>query len=358
MRRLRGVLANLALVIVSVGVCLAGAELALRALAPDENRNEGRLYRLEANPGLAHSTLLPNTSALHLGVRVHTNSFGMRDREYARKKPRGALRIAVFGDSFTYGQGVELEEVFTERLESRLAGTLGRGRVEVWNFGTAGHNTFQELLYYANYGRQFRPDWVILVWVPFDHERNGYRYAEFERFDATGEPPDDPGPRARQRVDSGLLSRVYRAVLQPLYVVRFFGRRAKELVGRLGWNLNRLEEAEHRDLDSEGHRLQFASLRKLAELTRRDGVRLLVVLFPGLQRLDSEYYQELLYGPMEKFCAENRIEVLNLFPSFRGRDPSELHVSLVDTHPNAKAHALAADALFEALYPRLSARIR
>jgi lysophospholipase L1-like esterase len=357
MRRLRSALGSLALVVGSVGVCLAGAELALRALAPQEGQNQGRLYRLDPNPGLALSTLLPGATAIHMGIPVHTNAFGLRDREYTGRKPPGTLRIAFFGDSFTFGQGVELEDVFTERLESRLGRALGEGRVEVWNFGTAGHNTFQELLYYANYGRRFHPDWVVLVWVPFDHERNGYRYADFERFDATGEPPQEPARHPGERVGGSELPRLYREYLQPLYVVRFFGRRAKQLVGRFGFNLNRMEERELRVADSEGHRLQFASLRKFKRLTRADGVAFLLVIFPGLQGLDSDYYQDLLYAPLEKFCAENGIEVLNLFPSFRGRDPSELHVSIVDAHPNIKAHALAADALYEALYPRLARRL-
>jgi lysophospholipase L1-like esterase len=354
--RLRGALANLALLLGSIGVCLASAEVVLRALAPQERRNEGHLYRLEPNPGLARSALLPDASALHMGVRVRTNSFGLRDREYAREKPRGTLRVAFFGDSFTYGQGVELEDLFTERVEARLGGTLGEGRVEVWNFGTAGFNTFQELLYYAHYGQQFDPDLVVLVWVPFDHEQNGYTYKDFERFDQRGEVPPAREYRRGERVGGSGLGRLYRTYLQPLYVVRFFGRRAKELVGQLGVNLNRLEESEHRAAESEGHRLQFASLRKFHQLARASGDDFLLVLFPGLQRLDSDYYQDLLYAKLEAFCAEHGIPVLNLFPSFRGRDPAELHVSLVDAHPNAKAHALAADALFDALYPRLAPR--
>jgi hypothetical protein len=355
---LRGALANLGLLLGSVLVCLIGAELVLRGLAPAERHNQGRLFRLEPNPGYESPTLLPSTNAVHVGIAVKTNALGLRDREYAVLKPREALRVAFFGDSFTYGQGVELEEVFTERLEARLADLLGEGKVEVWNFGTSGFNTFQELLYYANYGRQFEPDLVVVIWVPFDHQPNGYRFSDFERFDALNESPPDRAHAREDRLAARGLARFYLRYLQPLYVVRFFGRRAKEALGILGLNMNRLEESELRAFDSEGHRLQFASLRKFKELAEAQGADFLLVIFPGLQRLDSDYYQELLYSKVEAFAAEHGIECLNLFPSFRGREPSELHVSLVDSHPNAKAHALAADVLFEFLYPRLASASR
>ena len=41
---------------------------------------------------------------------VHVNSSGYREREFAAVKPSGAFRIAVVGDSFTYGNGVRQED--------------------------------------------------------------------------------------------------------------------------------------------------------------------------------------------------------------------------------------------------------
>ena len=58
-----------------------------------------------------------------------------------------------------------------------------------------------------------------------------------------------------------------------------------------------------------------------------------------------EYYQENVYAKLEAFAAERKIRSLNLFPGFRGEDPFSLHVSIVDEHPNARAHRIAADQL-------------
>jgi lysophospholipase L1-like esterase len=46
------------------------------------------------------------------------NSQGLRDRERALAKPEGEWRLAVLGDSFVEGFGVEMEQAFPARLEA------------------------------------------------------------------------------------------------------------------------------------------------------------------------------------------------------------------------------------------------
>ncbi len=49
-----------------------------------------------------------------------------------------------------------------------------------------------------------------------------------------------------------------------------------------------------------------------------------------------------------QFCRDHDIAVLDLLPRFKGRDASELTVFL-DGHPNARAHAIFAEAIAEHL---------
>jgi hypothetical protein len=66
---------------------------------------------------------------------IRINSHGMRDRE--RSREAGASeRIAVLGDSFTWGIGVSDEERYTNLLEQALG-------VEVLNFGVSGYGPLQ-----------------------------------------------------------------------------------------------------------------------------------------------------------------------------------------------------------------------
>ncbi len=94
-------------------------------------------------------------------TRVKTNSFNMRGREYSMEKPAGIKRIAVMGDSFVFGWGVENEEVFTALLESRLKNT------EVLNFGVSGYAAYQELERLKEEGLRFHPDLVLFVCQSF-----------------------------------------------------------------------------------------------------------------------------------------------------------------------------------------------
>jgi carbamoyltransferase len=86
----------------------------------------------------------------HLRARVlrpggyywfRTNSDGFRsDREFARTRAAGIARIAVFGDSFTAGDGVDNRDRFSDLIEKTCAG------LEVFNMGLSGSGTDQQVL--------------------------------------------------------------------------------------------------------------------------------------------------------------------------------------------------------------------
>ncbi len=83
------------------------------------------------------------------------NSLGMRDRE----PPSPNLyqyRIAVMGDSFTWGVGADYGERFTEILETEIMSA------DVMNFGVSGYGTTQHLLQVDDILR-YNPDTVILA---------------------------------------------------------------------------------------------------------------------------------------------------------------------------------------------------
>jgi hypothetical protein len=111
-------------------------------------------------------------------------------------------------------------------------------------------------------------------------------------------------------------------------------------------------DEQHMHMDSEGYRLMYASLEELARSTARDQVALNVVIYPALRALDSQYYQELIYSKLERRCVEDGISCVNLFPAFRDKDEDELHVSIMDAHPNEQANAIAAQALASDLLKR------
>ncbi len=99
--------------------------------------------------------------------QIEINSFGFRDKEFAREKPAGTFRIAVLGDSQEEALQVPLEATWQKVMERELTKKAGL-TVESYNFGVSGYGTDQEWLTLREKVWQFSPDMVILAFSPND----------------------------------------------------------------------------------------------------------------------------------------------------------------------------------------------
>jgi hypothetical protein len=99
-------------------------------------------------------------------LRFTTNNRGMRGPgDYAYGKDPGVFRVAVMGDSFAFGVGVEAEQTASSELERLLnAGhpTAGR-RYQVYNFGVNSFSPLLEYIYLKKEVIRYRPDIVVLM---------------------------------------------------------------------------------------------------------------------------------------------------------------------------------------------------
>ncbi len=110
------------------------------------------------------------------GKRLNSNSRGLRGRrEFAGPKPAGVFRIALFGDSFTFGEGVSDDLTFAQQIGKLLPG------VEVLNFGVHGYGHDQMLLYLREALPVYRPDVVLVGNVTDDALRNLTRFRDFAK---------------------------------------------------------------------------------------------------------------------------------------------------------------------------------
>ena len=93
---------------------------------------------------------------------LETNSKGLRDSreyDYQKKKPR----IIILGDSFAFGNGVNLEESYPEHLRN----LFGDG-VEIINLGVPGYGINNQYLSYINEGKRYDPDIVLISYINND----------------------------------------------------------------------------------------------------------------------------------------------------------------------------------------------
>ena len=99
-------------------------------------------------------------------MHISINSRGLRDREIDYIKPRQVFRIGLFGDSFTFGEGVQNHESYPKILEELLNRTRSRNgaakTIEAINFGIGKTGTSHQLAFYQKEGMKYQLDLVIV----------------------------------------------------------------------------------------------------------------------------------------------------------------------------------------------------
>ena len=167
-------LGTASLLLGAVLFALAIGEGAVRLLkpglvqGPDPIRNP--FWRYDPDIGWSHMPGSEGTfSRKEFRHRVRINSAGWRDRERVLPKPAGVFRVAVLGDSFTWGHGVDDDKVYTRVLERIVGG------VEVLNFGLSGSSTDQQLLILKRHVLAYQPDLVLLMVTRNDFFDTGRR---------------------------------------------------------------------------------------------------------------------------------------------------------------------------------------
>lgn len=113
--------------------------------------------------------LRPGFSGRFQRVAVEINAHGMRGPETTILKPAGTYRVALLGDSFAFGWGVEQDKIFAAVLQQKLQVAAPEGlKVEVLNFGVPGYSTFQEVEQFFLKGYRFEPDLVLVYFIEND----------------------------------------------------------------------------------------------------------------------------------------------------------------------------------------------
>jgi lysophospholipase L1-like esterase len=270
-----------------------------------------------------------------------SRDFAMETTEY---------RIAVVGDSFVWGHGVEEEERFTERLEA----LLGPG-FEVLNFGIAGFGSGQQLLKIRLDVLPFRPDLLVvafflndLVELGLDRsqelpkprfiERNG-------RLELTGVPVErseiwDHPPRELK------LPKLLGAVLE-----RMSGGGAE---GFFGPHISLFRRHQDEWLDQSLHTNDLI-YTEISELAREAGIKFVVVELPFKEYFLPEFHvtrEQLRFGRVERRLRElaERQGFLYINPSAAFERIGALENFFPrGAHYNARGHETVAEALYQGL---------
>ena len=88
------------------------------------------------------------------------------------------------------------------------------------------------------------------------------------------------------------------------------------------------------------------ALRAMRDLCAERGIRFVVAVLPMVSRLGEDCPYVGLHELVVAFCAEEKIECVDLLPAVRHRDELGLWAHPTDQHPNHIANRLFADALY------------
>ncbi len=311
---------------------LPATELFTRTLMPQDRDT---VLDIVEEDNVVGYTFRPGATAVERGrdydVEYRINSLGLRDREYVLDElgdsdGKGVYRVLLIGNSFCVSHGLEIEESVSRALEEVLARALSEDdelqAVEVINTSNAGYNAYNYWKSYERWGPVFRPDAVVVGFVP------------------TREHLSDPDD-IRFVVQDGLVVGRYRADEQPviaspsvIQVVRktlsrnsdfyvlmrnffYYNERVAKILdsdGGLG-GTSRLVDPYRKDPSArvtEGFGLALTYLDLLREETARDGVSLLVLGIP--QKADV---LDSAWDVAQAKADEIGVEVDRLLPSRR-----------------------------------------
>ncbi|MFH1245218.1 MAG: SGNH/GDSL hydrolase family protein [Candidatus Omnitrophota bacterium] len=283
----------------------------------------GKLFkRRAANPNLGVEQVPLKRGRLQ-NTEISINSAGFRDKEYLIPKPKDVYRIIVLGSSITFGWGVSEDKTYVSLVEKYLEERTGK-RVELINAAVPNYNTVREIESFFEKCLPFDPDMVILSYFLNDPEI--------------------------QQVKSGnfFLKNSQTAVL--------LWSKCQQVSRRMG--VKEELSAYYERLYSEdyaGWQQCRQSMRKLMLYSKENNVDVLVAMIPDMHNLQNYPFKNI-HEFVRKKASELGFSFLDFYDSLKDVRACEIWAMPGDPHPNAKGHAIMADALYKYLLKKFSGK--
>jgi hypothetical protein len=278
-------------------------------------------------------------------VEERYNSRGYREREVSLKgsKPR----VIFIGDSFALGEGVSVDE----RFSNILASGSWKGKSEVYNFGKTGFN-IEEI-----YGQSFKDalnysadiivycytlnDPVVcgqaLIQQKYINDLMNIRYYNSDIYKFFEEKLNDQSlPDWRRRCLK--LERDILFNFKTFFVLRqiIFGRLiAQETVKWYRQMYSSENECWDKTKDM---------ILKMNRDCRARNIKFSLVILPVFYSLKKYPFKDV-HRDLSDFCLKNNIKYRDLLDCFLGHRDKDCIVHPLDYHPNAYAHRIMAQGL-------------
>jgi lysophospholipase L1-like esterase len=306
--------------VLAIAVAFIAAEVIVRlrnASMKDYNIEMWRYARElkvpSPDPRLGHDHI-PNAEAVLQSVTVRTNAWGLRGGAVHDTPAPGTRRILVLGSSIALGWGVEEDKVVSSRIEKQFQAS-GQ-KVEVLNGGIGNYNAGRYVERFLSHLAKLQPtDLLVLAFV------------------RDGEELEEGGGNV-------LLRHSQLAVSAFVAINRLMTRSGE---ASLVDHYRRIYEP-----GSPALAVMTSEFARLAAYAREHGIRVTLAMVPDVHNLTT-YPLGFVHDVFARTARDNGFAYLDLLPAFRGLTPEEIYAMPGDPHPNARGHALMADAIYAAM---------
>ncbi len=346
MRRVRSVLVS---ALVALIIFVAVGEMLSRAFHLTDRMNgfSRRIYVATDDPSPAYR-LRPGIVSTVAGIPVRVNALGLRGPEVPAVPEAGVRRVLALGDSATFGDGLSEDDVFPPQLERELRARTGE-RWEVLNAGVTGYNTADELGLLRTRGLALKPESVVVCF-----NLNDFDYAPV--INSLGILTRDRNARAGTWSPANV-SEFY-LVLRWLAIMRgnaFATRPSSDAAstapaprfGDFDRAVSTIRKRYYAQPSDDRWQTMVDSLRGLAQVTRENGLRLVIAIIPDGDQLEAPEPAPLPQQKLLALCVEAALDCIDLYPAFVAAGGVGLHLDIM--HPNAAGHRVVARALADRL---------
>lgn len=331
--RIQSILINAAIVMGAFLFILVAGELSIRTLeatghlvnkpSKEYKQNIRKIRKLNAR--MIRST----NPVLYLEYDPddpNINNAGHRGADIIKEKKAGEYRIAIIGDSVTYGYGVDIQHTFPALLQQKLDHlATPRKKYTVLNFGVSGYGTVSELELYKTKIADYKPDLVLLQYTlndPMPTELVVQTVSE---------------SRAASKYLAWIVSKSHFAG----WFIKTFNQATRSLRAKNNYASFYGNEALWKK--------QQDAIAQFRELTNTNNSRFSVVIFPLLLPYDDysmQKFHDMITGVLET----QGIHYLDLLHVYSEADYKSLKLNDDDnTHPSPLGHQMAAEAIYQDL---------
>ncbi len=346
-----------ALILVEVALRLLGPRLPPRMppertgllSKPSEDQSPGEGLALK--PNASATTLYPGDEPGTVReITYAINSLGFRGPEIAQQRPEGVYRIALLGDSVTYGTGINYDETIAYKLQEALAERLPKRTIQVINCGVPSTNTGQQVAHCVKRVLKTQPNLVLIITTIVDASGQGTE---------GGKPRQLPWQVGVVKA-LGLTSGVVEGDIEHLATAEQWQvtvRRASRLADLVGYHLYRslyrtilLQNYKATwEPDSPGVAMIREALTELMGLAEQRRFKVRAAMYPFLAGLSGDYPFREEAQLLADMCADLDLPFDDLLTPLKGQAPASLQAHAHDRHPNGRANGLVAQYLADIL---------